>query len=113
MSNSERRKSIWYFVNEEDEPEKYISSESMKTLLKAFEDPTVHITKVKPVKEKQPAQPQRQFLSYIPPSSETTKRYDDVNLAEISESTQIKGGSRQKYFLIGGKSSRRSRGNKY
>ncbi|EFC47765.1 predicted protein [Naegleria gruberi] len=110
LANAERKKSIWYYVNEEDESEKYISSESMTTLLKAFEDPTVQMTKVKQVKEKQPSQVQRQFLSYIPPS-EKTKRYDDVNLTQItSNSTQIKGGSRQKYFLIGGKS---RRGNKH
>ena len=90
LPNSERKKSIWFYINEENENEKVISSQTWNVLEKAFGDPTqpklFYFPELKPTPRKRDIT----FLSYVPQSKESL-------LGEIN-SLKLKGGSKQKYL---------------
>ncbi|EFC39882.1 predicted protein [Naegleria gruberi] len=99
MPTQERKKTIWYYINEEDEPEKNISDHSLRVLNLAFTDPTQPKVIFFPEEAKvdKPRKKDITFLSYVPQSGS-----GEGNLENVTKDLgKLKGGSRQKYSLVG------------
>ena len=94
LPTAERKKCIWYYINEENEDEKTISPHTLNVLTKAFVDCTLPTIEYFPELRPTPRKKDITFLSYIPQSSSSTTS-EILNSSE--QHLKIKGGSKQKY----------------
>ncbi|KAL9641457.1 hypothetical protein ABK040_013382 [Willaertia magna] len=97
LSNKERKKTIWFYVNEEEYSEKFISKETITILNKAFNDCTKSPSEytLSSIQGNNTTNGSKQkeimFLSYIPQHER-----EDLKLS-VGKGEIIVGGSKQKY----------------
>ncbi|KAL9642977.1 hypothetical protein ABK040_010669 [Willaertia magna] len=99
LSNTERKKSIWFYVNEEDHPEKLIPNETLMVLQKAFSDCTKPSNEylISTLQGQDPKKKEIQFLSYVPQQADGSNSTGMSKEDSQSEKGMFVGGSRQRY----------------
>ncbi|KAF0977373.1 hypothetical protein FDP41_003365 [Naegleria fowleri] len=98
LTNLEKRHSLWFYINDENEDEKFISSKCEQVLEKAFENCTLplehYFSELKP----KPRKKDFTFLNYIPQHEMSSHA---ATTSELSmREPRLKGGSKQLYQIM-------------
>ncbi|KAG2379382.1 hypothetical protein C9374_007521 [Naegleria lovaniensis] len=103
LTNLEKRRSLWFYMNDEEDDEKFISPQCEQVLEKAFVNCTLPIEHYFPELKPKPKKKDITFLNYIPQhdldASESLTREPFISYQQ-QHKPRLKGGSKQLYQVV-------------